>query len=49
MTVLKRNKNIQWKQAQQRINVSPLVSRISGLALREGLQQLVWLLGRVSS
>merc|ERR1719348_1584220 len=31
MNVLKRKKNLQWEQAQQRINVSPLVSRISGL------------------
>merc|ERR1719180_539078 len=31
MTVLKSKKNIQWEKAQQRINVSPLVARISGL------------------
>merc|ERR1719180_559196 len=34
MTVLKRKKNIQWEKAQQRINVSPLVARISGLVPR---------------
>merc|ERR1719500_1892117 len=31
MAALKTKKNIQWEKAQQRINVSPLVSRISGL------------------
>merc|ERR1719228_1612252 len=31
MTALKRNKNKQWEKAQQRINVSPIASRISGL------------------
>merc|ERR1719400_2573726 len=31
MNVLKTKKNIQWDKAQQRINVSPLVLRISGL------------------
>merc|ERR1719180_554332 len=31
MTVLKSKKNIQWEKAQQRISVSPLVTRISGL------------------
>ena len=30
MTLLKRNKNKQWEKAQQRINVSPLASRVSG-------------------
>merc|ERR1719234_2091941 len=30
MTVLKSKKNIQWEKAKQRINVSPLVARISG-------------------
>ena len=29
MTVLKRKKSTQWEKAQQRINVSPIVSRIS--------------------
>merc|ERR1719312_268892 len=31
MTALKTRKNMQWEKAQQRINVSPLVSRISRL------------------
>merc|ERR1719219_1469363 len=31
MTVLKRKKSTQWEKAQQRINVSPIVSRISRL------------------
>merc|ERR1719458_744374 len=31
MAALKLRKNTQWEKAQQRINVSPLVSRISGL------------------
>jgi len=31
MAALKTRKNTQWEKAQQRINVSPLVSRISGL------------------
>merc|ERR1719432_420060 len=31
MAALKTKKNIQWEKAQQRIKVSPLVSRISGL------------------
>merc|ERR550532_2944254 len=31
MTALKTKKNVQWEKAQKRINVSPLVSRISGL------------------
>merc|ERR1719490_687393 len=31
MAALKKRKNTQWEKAQQRINVSPLVSRISGL------------------
>merc|ERR1719458_1596001 len=31
MAVLKTKKNVQWEKAQKRINVSPLVSRISGL------------------
>merc|ERR1712037_947287 len=30
MAALKKRKNTQWEKAQQRINVSPLVSRISG-------------------
>ena len=29
MAVLKRKKSTQWEKAQQRINVSPIVSRIS--------------------
>merc|ERR1712037_210953 len=32
MAALKTKKNIQWEKAQQRINVSPLVSRISGFS-----------------
>merc|ERR1719427_409811 len=31
MAALKLRKNTQWEKAQQRIKVSPLVSRISGL------------------
>merc|ERR1719352_203632 len=31
MTVLKRKKSTQWEKAQQRINVSPIASRISRL------------------
>merc|ERR1719278_1376990 len=31
MAVLKRKKSTQWEKAQQRINVSPIVSRISRL------------------
>merc|ERR1719494_409875 len=31
MTVLKNKNHKQWKQAQARISVSPLASRISGL------------------
>ena len=34
MAALKTKKNIQWEKAQQRIKVSPLVSRISGCESR---------------
>merc|ERR1719184_503488 len=37
MTALKRNKNKQWEKAQQRINVSPIASRISGCESRVNL------------